>query len=203
MAGTSIQLQFSTYRNLFTLLFFNLVFIAIAFGQQAVSNLPSSQKNIFAVSAGINTGFVIVHTRDVQFTKGSRPVGIELSASWQRNDSSTLNICNCYPRKGVVFNYFNMGNDKLGKIYNTGFFLEPTYKISRHVFFSFRAVLGAAYGTRPYDSIRNPINRAYSTHLNAFLMLGTGLYFRMNDHLWLHTSLNFNHVSNGGMHLPN
>src|SRR6478672_77645 len=132
MAGTSIHLQLSNCSKLFTFLFFHVAFVGIAFGQdEADPQLPSSPKNILALSAGINTGFVIVHTRDVQFTKGSKPIGIELSASWQRNDSAMLNICNCYPRKGVVVNYFNMGNEKLGRIYSAGFFLEPTYKISR------------------------------------------------------------------------
>jgi len=205
MTRTTISLyQFFTSCKLFTLLFFKVAFIATVFAQnEIIADSSQPQKKLFTLSAGLHRGFVIVHTKDVQFTKGSKPLGIDLSASWQHNDSITLNICNCYPRKGVVVNYYNMGNKKLGNFYNASFFLEPTYRIGQNVFFSFKAVMGAAYGTNPYDSIKNTVNRAYSTHLNAYLMLGTGLYFRINDHFWLNTSLNFNHVSNGGMRLPN
>jgi len=175
----------------------------VSHGQQTVTDSTASPKKIFSIAAGINTGFVIVHTKDVAFTKGSRPLGFEIAASWQRNDSESVNICNCYPKKGVVINYYNMGNEHLGKIISAAFFLEPVYKINNNLLFSFKAVIGTAYGSNPYDSIKNPINHAYSLPINAYLMLGTGLYFRINDHFSINASVNFNHVSNGGMHLPN
>lgn len=171
--------------------------------QDNITDSSASPKKVFSISAGINTGFVIVHTKDVAFTKGSRPLGLELSSTWQRNDSESVNICNCYPKKGVVLNYYNMGNEHLGKIISAAFLLEPVYKINRHLLFSFKAVIGAAYGTNPFDSVTNPINHAYSLPVSTYLMLGTGMYFRISDHLSLNASLNFNHVSNGGMRLPN
>jgi hypothetical protein len=174
-----------------------------SFAQEAVRDSGASQKKVFGFSAGVNSGFVIVHSKDVAFTKGSRPLGIELGASWQRNDSQSVNICNCYPKKGVVFNYYNMGNEHLGKLFSAAYFLEPVYRINRSMMFSFKAVVGLVYGTNPYDSILNPINHAYSLPVSAYLMLGAGIYFRINDHLSLNTSLNFNHASNGGMKLPN
>lgn len=198
------QRFFHSSDKVFSLLFFLIAFASSAFGQNDnVSDWPKPKQNVFSFNGGINNGFVIVHTQAVAFTKGSRPLGIELGASWQRNDSETVDLCNCYPRKGVVVNYYHMGNANLGNIYDARFFLEPMYKVGRGVFFSFKAALGVAYGTNPYDSLHNAINYAYSTHLNAFLMLGAGLSFRLNKQLWLNPSLNFNHVSNGGMHLPN
>ena len=174
-----------------------------SFCQDQITDSNASPKKIFGFSAGVHSGFVIVHSKDVAFTKGSRPYGIELGASWQRNDSQSLNICNCYPKKGVVINYYNMGNQHLGKLLSASYFLEPVYKINRHLLFSFKAVIGLVYGTNPYDSIKNPINHAYSLPVSTYLMLGTGLYFRINDHFSLNASLNFNHASNGGMKLPN
>ena len=174
-----------------------------SFAQTVVADSNASPRKIFGFSAGMQTGFVIVHSKDVAFTKGSKPLGIELSASWQRNDSQSVNICNCYPKKGVVVNYYNMGNEHLGKLLSAAYFLEPVYKINRSMLFSFKAVIGLVYGSNPYDSVENPINHAYSLPVSAYLMLGAGLYFRINDHFSIHTSLNFNHASNGGMKLPN
>jgi hypothetical protein len=184
-------------------LLFSLVYSFVCLAQDVLTDSASSAKTVFSLSAGVNSGFVIVHTKDVAFTKGSRPFGVELAANWQRNDSESLNICNCYPKKGVVLNYYNMGNEHLGKIMSAAFFLEPVYKINRSLLFSFKAVIGAAYGTNPYDSIKNPINHAYSLPVSAYLMLGTALYLRLSDHLSINASLSFNHVSNGGMRLPN
>ena len=174
-----------------------------SFCQEPRTDSNATQKKIFGFSAGIHSGFVIVHSKDVAFTKGSRPYGIELGASWQRNDSQSLNICNCYPKKGVVINYYDMGNQHLGKLLSASYFLEPVYKINRNLLFSFKAVIGLVYGSNPYDSIKNPINHAYSLPVSTYLMLGTGLYFRINDHFSINASLNFNHASNGGMKLPN
>jgi hypothetical protein len=190
-------------RKCIAVLLTSFAFLSICFAQDPITDSASSPRKVFSLSAGVNSGFVIVHTKDVAFTRGSRPFGLELAANWQRNDSESVNVCNCYPKKGVVLNYYNMGNEHLGKIMSAAFFLEPVYKINQSLLFSFKAVIGAAYGTNPYDSIKNPINHAYSLPVSAYLMLGTSLYLRLSDHLSMNASLSFNHVSNGGMHLPN
>jgi len=68
---------------------------------------------------------------------------------------------------------------------------------------SFRAIVGTAYATNPFDSFHNPSNHAYSTGLNAYLVVGTGLWFRLSDHWWGNGTLSFQHFSNGGLRLPN
>jgi len=195
-------IQRHSHGKLFVHLLCSLICLS-SLAQTEVADSGASQKKIFGFSAGVNSGFVIVHSKDVAFTKGSRPLGIELGASWQRNDSQSVNICNCYPKKGVVINYYNMGNEHLGKLLSAAYFLEPVYKINRNLLFSFKAVIGLVYGSNPYDSVKNPINHAYSLPVSIYLVLGTGLYFRINNHLSINGSLNFNHASNGGMKLPN
>lgn len=36
-----------------------------------------------------------------------------------------------------------------------------------------------------------------------YLLLGLGVWFRLDDHWWLNTSVNYQHESNGGMKQPN
>jgi len=123
--------------KLFGLLFFSTVILPDCFGQNdsLVSNLAAKkQKNILSLNVGVHDGFVFAHSRQVEFTKGSRPIGIELGISWQRNDTQTVNICNCYPRKSFLIAHYNMDNAILGKVYNIAYFLEPTYR-SAEIYF--------------------------------------------------------------------
>jgi hypothetical protein len=161
------------------------------------------QKNIYSFSLGAQYGFIFVHSKQVINSKGSHPVGLEFSYSWQKNDTSIVDICNCYPRKGVTFSYYNYDNHALGKGFGPSYFLEPFYRVKKNTFFSFKGGLGVAYLTNPADTIRNPANHSYSTNFNVYLMLGMGMWFRLNDHWWLNGLVNFQHVSNGGMRLPN
>jgi hypothetical protein len=159
--------------------------------------------NMFSTGLGIQHGFIFAHSPKVENTKGSRPTGIEVILSWQRNDANVWNLCNCYPRRGMLLSYYDYDNQVLGKGLTAAYFLEPVYRLGRKTFFSFRASAGFSYLTRPYDSIRHPNNRSYSTHMNAYLLVGLGVWIRLNDHWWLNPSINYNHESNGGMKQPN
>jgi hypothetical protein len=158
---------------------------------------------MFSVGLGLQHGFIFAHSPRVENTKGSNPTGIELTLSWQRNDPLIWNLCNCYPRKGFLFSYYDYDNKVLGKGITAAYFLEPVYKLGRNTFFSFRGSAGLSYLTRPYDSIRYPNNRSYSTKINTYLLVGIGVWIRLNDHWWLNPTLNYNHESNGGMKQPN
>jgi hypothetical protein len=160
-------------------------------------------KNIFSVGLGVQHGFIFAHSVQVQNTKGSRPTGVEGILSWQRNDAAVWDLCNCYPRKGLLLAYYDFDNSSLGKSYTAAYFLEPTYKISKKVFFSFRVVAGISWLTNPYDSFKNPTNQSYATYLNNYLLVGIGAWYRMSDKWWLNASVNYQHESNGGVKEPN
>lgn len=168
------------------------------------SNIANAKPiNMFSVGLGLQHGFIFAHSQKVENTKGSNPSGIEMILSWQRNDPLIWNLCNCYPRKGLLLSYYDYDNAVLGKGITAAYFLEPVYKVGRNTFFSFKVSAGASYLTRPFDSIRHPNNRSYSTKMNAYLLVGLGVWIRLNDHWALSPSVNYNHESNGGMKEPN
>ncbi len=105
--------------------------------------------NMFSVGLGLQHGFIFAHSPRVENTKGSNPTGVELILSWQRNDPLIWNLCNCYPRKGFLFSYYDYDNKVLGKGITAAYFLEPVYKLGRNTFFSFRGSAGLSYLTRP------------------------------------------------------
>jgi hypothetical protein len=185
--------------------------LAVIFCSPGVAQYDSSSQkesiakpiNIFSSGLGIQHGFIFAHSPTVENTKGSRPTGVEMILSWQRNDPIVWDACNCFPRKGLLLSYFNYDNDVLGKSFTAAFFLEPTYKLVKNTFFSFRTSAGLSYLTSPFDSIRHPHNRSYSTRMNVYLSVGLGIWVKLNNRWWLNPSVNYHHESNGGMKEPN
>lgn len=161
------------------------------------------QPSLFSMAAGVQYGFIFAHSQAVQNTKGARPAGAELILSWQRNDAAVWDLCNCYPRKGLLLAYYDYDKVLLGKSLTAAFFLEPVYRLRPNLFFSFKGAFGYSFLNNPYDSIRNPANQSYSTHGNTYIMLGLGLWMRLNDRWWINPSAMYQHISNGGFRQPN
>lgn len=161
------------------------------------------QKSLFSIALGVQHGFIFAHSVDVQNTRGARPTGLETILSWQRNDSAIFSLCHCYPRQGLLLAYYDYDVDLLGKSGTAAYFLEPTYRISNRVLFSFKGAAGISYLSNPYDSIGNPGNQSYSTNLSGYLLVGIGAWVQLSEKWWLNPSVNYQHISNGGTRQPN
>ena len=188
-------------RNLGLMIFLSLSF---TLGLAQTDSITSKQnKKIFSIGAGAHYGTIFSHSPEVEYSKGSRPFGFDVNLTWQRNDSATWNLCNCFPRSGLLLAYYDYDNEILGKSFTAAYFLEPTYRISPKTYFSFKASAGLSYLTNPFDSIENPNNRSYSTTINEYLLLGIGLWFKINKNWWVNGMINYQHESNGGIKQPN
>lgn len=176
-----------------------------AFAQTDSSATESriKQKSLLSIGMGLQHGFIFAHSVDVQNTSGARPTGVEAVLSWQRNDSATFALCHCYPRQGLLLAYYDYDVGLLGKSGTAAYFLEPTYRLSERVFFSFKVAGGFSYLTNPYDSMSNPGNQSYSTRLSAYSLVGIGAWVRLSEQWWLNPGLNYQHISNGGTRKPN
>ena len=193
------------YRLLRRLLIINLVTINVLARENDSLPVSISKKaaNIFSIGAGVQHGFIFAHSTAVQNTKGANPTGIELNFGWQRNDTETWNLCNCFPKKGLLLFYYDYDVKILGRGVGAAYFLEPVYKLGNKTFFSFRGVAGLAYLTNPFDSIHNPTNQSYSSATGGYLLVGIGLSYLINKQWWLNTTINYQHISNGGLRQPN
>jgi hypothetical protein len=167
--------------------------------------VPDTKKReyIFSIGAGVQHGFIFAHSRAVQNTKGANPTGIELNLGWQRNDTETWNLCNCFPKKGLLLVYYDYDVRILGRSFGAAYFLEPIYKIGAKTFFSFKGVSGLAYLTNPFDSISNPTNQSYSSAIGGYLLVAIGMSYLINRHWWVNATINYQHISNGGLRQPN
>lgn len=189
-------------RNLVRRILFVLGASVISLHSPAQSQSPAS-RSIRSYELTTHTGFIFAHSEDVQNTKGAKPKGLELSMTWQKNDERTWNLCNCFPQHGLMLAYYDFDNAVLGKGLQAAYILEPWYKINNNNFASLKSAAGVAYLSNPYDPVKNPANRSYSTTISAYLFVGIGWWRRITDALWVAPHIQYQHTSNGGLTLPN
>lgn len=169
----------------------------------AIAQSGSVTKAIKSYQASLHSGFIFAHSKEVQYTKGSRPRGIELSMTWQKNDERTWSLCNCFPQHGIIVAYYHFDNAVLGKGLQAAYLLEPWYKINNNNYASLKSAAGVAYLSNPYDPVENPSNQSYSTPLSVYLLLGVGWWHRITDEFWVAPHVQYQHTSNGGLNIPN
>jgi hypothetical protein len=149
-------------------------------------------------------GFVILHSQDVAPIGKSYPYGLGIEIFNHYNSEKSFDNCLCFPRLGVSTVFWNFDNPEiLGYGVTSVFFVEPFFGANRRFSYSFRAGIGPAYATNPFDEIQNPDNLSYSTRISFALMVASTINLKISDRFFLNLSANYNHISNGGMREPN
>ena len=150
-----------------------------------------------------SVGTILVHSDNVENTRGARPRGIQIDYAWQRTDSLAYRKFFGLPTQGVSFIAYNFDNNVLGKGYNLIYFIEPEIRFSARTGLSFRAATGASYLTNPHRPASNPANNSYSTHLIGYLGMSVQPYVQISKSIEISLGVSYRHVSNGGIKLPN
>ncbi len=152
----------------------------------------------------LHYGSVLIHSRDLRPIKDSYPLGASADIAWQFLGKKSWEFCNCYPRAGLILTTWDFDNRPiLGYGFTAMTYVEPVFLTRHRINLSIRLAGGIAFLTNPFDSTSNPFNQSYSTYLNVPLAVGVGLHFRVTDQWTLRLGADFNHVSNGGVNLPN
>ncbi len=161
---------------------------------------PKSQ-NIFAFSA--NTGNVLIHTDAVENIRGAKPFGFSIEVSKQQVSQASFNKSSAYARFGWQLSYYNFNTPILGNGTVINYFLQPIYKLTNRLQFSYRASIGAAYLSNPYNVETHSENQNYSSYIVPYLHIGAALGYRISNHLAVELNTNFHHLSNGNLTQPN
>ena len=152
----------------------------------------------------LHYGFIIAHTHQIKKLATSNPFGIQADLSWQLNTEKAYKLCNCYPRPGLSLNYWDFMNNKiLGKGISISGFAEAHFINNKKISLAVRPGLGLAYLSKPHDSVTNPDNLAYSSKIGYSVLLNLTFNYKLNKKWIFNSSLNYNHISNGGVKLPN
>lgn len=163
-----------------------------------------SSDKFFYYGGRLHYGSMIIHSRAIKDIGNAYPFGIELTFGRQAAGQEAWDACNCYPRIGINLNYWNFNKPEiLGSGILSTFFIEPTFGTWKKTFFSFKAALGIAYLTRPYDEETNPYNLSYSTSFSFPLHLGISINYRYSEKIDFNATFIYNHISNGGLREPN
>ncbi|HEX2898813.1 MAG TPA: acyloxyacyl hydrolase [Bacteroidia bacterium] len=164
---------------------------------------PDSIKTRLIVGARAHYGFVLIHSYALDPVRHSFPWGAEMDIGKQFVGKRAWDFCNCYPRAGAALTFWDYGSEILGYGATAMWYVEPVFLTRYRLNLSIRLGSGLSYQTHPYDSVTNPNNLAYSLRINVPVAVGLALNFRLNPHWSLRLAGNFNHVSNGGLALPN
>lgn len=183
---------------------FQFVFIIKTLGFTIPDDTLFKINNSFTLGVKLHYGLLIKHTKALQNLDDSYPYGIEADFSWHYCNKKAWDLCNCYPRLGFSCYFWNYGNpSQLGNGVITTGYVEPFFGFNKKFNFSLRAGAGFSFLSRPYDSINNLDNMAYGTKISFPLIIAANLNYKINDKFIINYSLNYNHISNGGIKQPN
>lgn len=158
----------------------------------------------FITGLRLHYGYIFAHTKSIEAAAHSNPLGIQADFNWHFTSTNAYNYCNCYPRLGLSFYYWDFRNPTiLGKAVNILAFAEPFFRSKKKLSFSIRPGMGISYLNNPYDEVTNPENLCYSTQFAFALLINISAYYKITDHLQVNLVGNYNHISNGGINIPN
>jgi hypothetical protein len=168
-------------------------------------SISYSQSNSSYFQADYFYGNILRQNPDASILLQGHPTGIFMSynkrtfgeESWQEHYN--------YPDFGYSLGYQDYKSDILGKLYSAyghyNFYFTNRTSQNQLIF---RAGIGLAYNTNPYDKETNNKNTAFGSSLNSSTYFK--LYFqreKLIDNLGLNAGLTFIHASNSNIKSPN
>lgn len=168
------------------------------------SNSLLFAQQISGISFAGNSTAAFAQTKSAAFIKGAKPQGLQLDLFKLWDSQENINACNCIPKSGISFSYFNLGMPNLlGNAFATSLFMEPQFEMSNRYIIGIKAQAGFVYASKKFDRNTNPGNLTYSSNISNYLALGISNYYFINPKTAVNLSFIFNHISNGGLKNPN
>ncbi len=150
-------------------------------------------------------GNILKHQPNVAPLILGHPSGFILSWNQRNYGNQAWEHRYNYPDFGVSFSYQDYKNKILGSLYaiygHYNFYLFNRHAKNKLIF---RAGIGLAYNTHPYDKVNNNKNVAFGTRLNSSTYFK--LYYQREhlfDKLGLQAGFTFIHASNSSIKAPN
>lgn len=180
---------------------FLVIYACSSFAQQS-----NNKKVITPIYVGtkFHYGFIIPHAEELKAISASNIWGLQVDFSKLNTSFRSWSNCNCYSRLGVSFNFFDYRNPEiLGHSYNLAFFFEPYFNFKSKSRFSMRVGMGLSYLDNVYDEDSNPENLFFGSKISGILLLNLSYDYIIRERYQLNFSLNYNHISNAGLKMPN
>ncbi len=162
-----------------------------------------AQKNFF-ISANCQYGVLLPHHHSFYYFINGKITAFELQAGihtfGEKNWHSQYN----YPDLGVGLFYSSLNNNQtLGNVTALYYFINGKIFNLKKIGLNYDVGLGIARSSAPFDINTNLYNIAIGSKHNAFIRLGTGVYYNISEKLKFKTGIKFSHYSNGAFETPN
>lgn len=149
-------------------------------------------------------GGILRHSDELPGIGKKRINGLTLTLARLHTSESKWKQCFCYPLIGGGIAAYDFGDKKvLGQSINPFLFVAPYTNPTGRLHFVPRGAAGFSYVTKKYDAQHNPENIFFSTRISFFLQLHLTLRYDISKNLQWHSSVSYNHISNGGLKQPN
>lgn len=177
-----------------------LVILLMGRGLFATGRDTAYRKPVW-LSARYAYGFILPHHKSMErFTRNHVSL-YEVAVSFNSEFSDKIN--GFHFNSGTSYLYSSLSDTRiLGDVHAVVPWIRQAYRINAFSF-SFRLGLGLAWVTHPFDLETNFQNTAIGSHLNAAILINSGLNFKPDDRWVWSAGLNFIHFSNGSTKQPN
>lgn len=168
-------------------------------------NLAFSKANCqSSVEAFYHYGFLLPHRASMTHLPQEMSSVGEFRLGISGDGSKQWHHIYNHPNIDFTARFFDLGNHEvLG--YGVGIAAIFSSPLINHSRFQWFLELGAGPGlvTRPFNYESNYKNNAIGSYINAFILGGTKINYRVSPKIWLSASASFNHFSNASFSLPN
>ncbi len=179
-------------------LFWAILFIANAWAAIAQYSLSK------AIQLGAGYGNILPHSEAIRPLSYTAPAGISAAFIWQHARAGNSLQHPLASRKGIRLQYYHFNNPaQLGSAFCATVFTEPMFGSTRNLFMSVPIDLGLVGLSKVYHPTLNPENQFFSMPISFYLHVGAQANYKLNQQWLLHSSILYQHISNGGMRMPN
>jgi hypothetical protein len=158
----------------------------------------------WSVEASYTGGMVLKHTSNMQVDPKGYAQGWEVGFAYQSSGAQYWNRALNYPALGISFGQILYPNrDTLGMA--TGILPHLRFSWLRRSNWEayVRLGIGLAMLNKRFDDQNLPSNNVFSTGLNNWSQIRLGVQYQFLPHWALQLNATYNHISNGGVKIPN
>jgi hypothetical protein len=176
-----------------------------------LNNLKANDNDSISTTQEWRIGGAILRGKIVEHSPLMAPIierpatGGEIFLSKQTYGAHHWNRFFNYPDYGVCYTFLDMGSPDYAGIAHCLFpYLNFHFFNNNSLLnLNLRVGTGLAYVEKIYNAETNPLNQAFSTHLNAILNAQLSGVCNLNDHWSFFAGAGIIHLSNGAYQIPN
>lgn len=107
-------------------------------------------------------------------------------------------------KMGIHAGYYHFNSKIMGSGVSTGLsFAFPLINYNEKFYSNFNYTFGMGYISRPFDVVKNPLNRAIGSHLNGYAQVSVEIGKKWRNHWSMGLKVGMSHFSNGNAKAPN